>query len=110
MLKQQYYFLNATLGNTDYSIYKGKNKIQLRLDLQREYGLNCLNFNDVKIGEQLLLKLYCDKLQLNKWDISKLRTKRPIIEIKDCIPSYSYFTTNIFNNQLIEPLKKNYNL
>lgn len=99
-------FLNATLGNTDYSIYKGKNKIQLRLDLQREYGLNCLNFNDVKIGEQLLLKLYCDKLQLNKWDISKLRTKRPIIEIKDCIPSYSYFTTTIFNNQLIEPLKK----
>lgn len=32
--------------------YKGKNKIQDRFDVQKETGLNCLNWSDVKIGEE----------------------------------------------------------
>lgn len=32
--------------------YKGKNKIQDRMDVQRTTGLHCLNWSDVKIGEE----------------------------------------------------------
>ena len=32
--------------------YKGKNKIQDRFDVERETGLKCLNWSDVKIGEE----------------------------------------------------------
>lgn len=99
-------FLDITLGNTDYSIYKDKNKIQLRLDLKRDYNLECLNYNDVKIGEQLLLKLYCEKTNLNRYDVRNLRTLRPVINIKDCIPEWCNFSTNTFNKNLVDELKK----
>lgn len=32
--------------------YRGKNKIQDRFDVERETGLKCLNWSDVKIGEE----------------------------------------------------------
>ncbi len=47
--------LQLTLGNIDLpelKDYKGKNKIQDRFDVQRETGMECLNWSDVKIGEE----------------------------------------------------------
>ena len=47
--------LQLTLGNIDIpemADYKGKNKIQDRFDVWRETGLKCLNWSDVKIGEE----------------------------------------------------------
>ena len=44
-----------TLGNVDIpelKDYKGKNKIQDRFDVMQETGLQCLNWSDVKIGEE----------------------------------------------------------
>lgn len=38
--------------------YKGKNKIQDRIDVMKETGLNCLNWSDVKIGEEWNRKDY----------------------------------------------------
>lgn len=98
-------FLFTTLGKTNYSLYKGKNKLELREDIKRNYGLECTNFNDVKIGEQLLLKLYCEDTGLNPYDVKKLRTKRPIIYIKDCLPKWTSFKTNIFNG-IVEKFEK----
>lgn len=42
------------------SDYKGKNKIQDRFDLIKETGLPCLNWSDVKIGEEWNKKDYKD--------------------------------------------------
>lgn len=50
-----YKLLLLTLGETDVdelSDYRGKNKIQDRLDFMKETGLPCLNWSDVKIGEE----------------------------------------------------------
>lgn len=47
--------LQVTLGNTDLphlKDYKGKNKIQDRFDVYTETGMECLNWSDVKIGEE----------------------------------------------------------
>lgn len=50
-----YQFLLLTLGITDLpelKDYKGKNKIQDRFDVMTETGMQCLNWSDVKIGEE----------------------------------------------------------
>lgn len=50
-----YQLLLLTLGITDIedlSDYKGKNKIQDRIDIMNETGMSCLNWSDVKIGEE----------------------------------------------------------
>lgn len=94
-----YKFLLVLLGKTDYSLYKGENKIELRQKLQKRYGIPCLNWPDVKIGEQLVLKLYCDKTGISPYELKKKGgTSRSHINLKDCIPHWANFETPEFNN------------
>lgn len=47
--------LDITIGNVnlpELNDYKGKNKIQDRFDVMKETGLPCINWSDVKIGEE----------------------------------------------------------
>lgn len=91
-------FFLVTLGKTEYSIYKNKNKLDLRLKLQSKFNLKCINYPDVKIGEQLLLKLYLEKTGFNYWDVKNSRTYRKLIYLKECIPPWANFETKEFNN------------
>lgn len=72
-------------------------KLELRKIIQNKYGLRCLNWNNGRIGEQLILKLYCEKIGKDINYIRKLRTHRSIINLKDCIPETIKFTTKEFN-------------
>jgi hypothetical protein len=47
-----YQFYKITIGKTEMSLYKGKNKIEDRLIMEQEFGLKCLNWSDVKIGAE----------------------------------------------------------
>lgn len=77
-----------------YEFYlKSINKLKLRSDLNTQYNLNCLNFPDVKIGENLMIKLYSEKTKMSWWDVKKLRTYRSEIKLKDCVFPYINFKT-----------------
>lgn len=89
-------FLETTLGKTEYPQYKNKDKIQLRISLMEKFNVNCLNWSDVKIGEQLMLTLYSRAIGANPKDIKQLRTYRPIIHLKDCVPSWCKLQTKEF--------------
>lgn len=94
-----YLFFLVTIGKTDNPIYKGRNKIELRQQLQKKFNIPCLNWPDVKIGEQLILKLYSDKTGINLYDLKKSGgTKRSEIALKDCIPHWANFETKEFNS------------
>lgn len=84
-------FLNITLGQTENSLYKGKNKIELRQMVQKKYGLSCINYNDIKLGTELILKLYCNKLRRDPKEVRQLRTHRKKIDLGDCIPTWCNF-------------------
>lgn len=45
-------FYKITRGDTNISIYKGKDKIKDRFIMEEEFGLRCLNWDDVKIGAE----------------------------------------------------------
>jgi hypothetical protein len=83
---------------------KTKDKIKLRKGLKKRYGLNCLNYSDSKIGEELMLKLYCEKTNQDPQEIKKLRTHRGSFEFINSIPGYVEFKTDEFNS-LLEHLK-----
>ena len=42
----------VTIGETSISLYKGEDKIADRLIMKDEYNLDCLNWDDVKIGSE----------------------------------------------------------
>lgn len=112
-----YLFFKTTLGQTDYSLYAGKNKLELRNSLNKKFGLNCLNYPDVKIGEQLVLSLYCKKTGKNLFDLKKQGgTQRSSIKFADCIPFWANFETPEFNklkqefqNTVITDIKGEFN-
>lgn len=55
-----YEILLHILGEVEHPLYKGKNKIVDRDIIQEEVGLNCLNWDDVKIGAEWNKKDYCE--------------------------------------------------
>lgn len=92
-----YNVLKLVLGKTDNPKYSGKDKIALRQAIKRKFNIPCLNYPDVKIGEQLILSLYCNKTGANPQYLKKLGgTPRPSINLGDCIPKWVNFKTKEF--------------
>lgn len=91
-------FLNVTLGNTDNPLYKGKNKIELRQKVALKYKIPCLNYDDIKLGTELILKLYCDKFNKDPRIIRHSGTPRRIIDLSECIPTWCKFSSKEFNS------------
>lgn len=90
------YNLNDVLST--YEFYKRSiDKIELRKSLQKTYNLPCINWSDSKIGENLILKLYCDENKVNPYDIKKMRSNRSKIAFKDIIFNYIKFNSKEFN-------------
>lgn len=90
-------------GDTDHNDYKGKNKVQLRLDLIKEMGLpwTAINWNDVKIGDELNKRTYLELSGIthNKlYDKVKNKKSRSGFKFKDCYPKYMKFQTKEFQN------------
>lgn len=108
-------FYQTTLGKTDYPIYIGRNKMELRKQFKIIFDIPCYNWPDVKIGEQLLLTLYSRAVNANPFDIKKLKTYRDKICLKDCIPYWCNIKSkefkkflDILNNTTIIPGSKDF--
>jgi DNA polymerase elongation subunit (family B) len=88
-----YEFYKVTTGNCSHPLYKGNNQIQLRLDIQAEFGINCLNYSDSKIGDEMIKKYYCEEKNISYENLPKRGFFRKDIKVKDCIGNYVKFTT-----------------
>lgn len=84
--------------------FKTTDKLDLRKGLRQKYGLDCFNFPDSKIGEQLMLKLYCHYTNQSEDEIKRKRTHRTLFRFAECIPHYIKFQTPEFN-QLLDYLR-----
>jgi hypothetical protein len=82
------------LGNTNHPIHKGKNLIELRESIKDEYGLDCLNYSDIKIGDELMKHTYAKSIRKKVADLPKKGTFRKYIKMSDCIPEYISFETD----------------
>lgn len=95
------YNLNDVLATFEfYKKSKELGKIDLRNKIKEKFDLPCLNWNNGKIGEQLILKLYCEKTGLDFWNVKKMRTYRSEIHLKDCVPKSIKFKSKEFNKLL----------
>ena len=95
--------LDITLGNTDVpelADYAGKNKIQDRLDIQKESGLRCLNWSDVKPGEEWNKIEYMKSENItDERSIYPTKVKYPYGQrFKNFFPKTMKFTTDKLNN------------
>jgi hypothetical protein len=73
-----------------------KKAIALRVQLQKDYDLPCLNYSNTRIGSELLLKLFCLKTGQDKKTVKASRTFRKSIKLKDVLFPYIEFKDTVF--------------
>jgi hypothetical protein len=97
-----YEFYKVTMGNTDHPLYKGNNQIELRQDIETEFGIPCLNYSDSKIGDEIIKKFYCQEKGIDYKELPRKGFFRKNIDLKDCVAKYVVFQTT----ELSDFLKK----
>jgi hypothetical protein len=88
-----YEFYKVTTGDTDHPLYKGNNQIELRQDIEEEFGIPCLNYSDSKIGDEMIKKYYCQEKGIQYGDLPKKGYFRKEVKAKNCIADYVAFQT-----------------
>ena len=66
-----YQFYLITIGKTEHPLYKDDNRIELRLDIEQEFGIPCLNYSDSKIGDEMIKKYYCEEKRIKYEDLPR---------------------------------------
>ena len=100
-----YEFYKITLGDTDHQLYKGNNQIQLRKDIEEEFGIPCLNYSDSKIGDEIIKKYYCQEKGMEVKELPRKGYFRKSIDIKNCIAGYVQFETEQLQ-QFLQNIKR----
>lgn len=99
-LKVKEYNRNDVLST--FQFYKEiHGKIKLRKELSAEYKIDALNWNDSKIGEQILINEICKIKGIQPFQITTLY-KGESIPLKDCLVNYK------IQNSEIEEQKNNF--
>jgi len=88
-----YEFYKVTIGDCEHPLYKGNDQIGLRLDIQEEFGIPCLNYSDSKIGDEMIKKFYCQEKKISYTDLPKKGLFRKEVAVKQCIADYVSFKT-----------------
>ena len=86
-------FYLVTIGETEHPLYKGNNQIQLRLDIETEFGIPCMNYSNAKIGDEIIKKYYCEEKGIEYRNLPKKGFFRKEIKLKHCIPDTISFQT-----------------
>lgn len=93
-----YEFYKITIGETTHPLYKGIDKVQLRKDIIKEFGIRCINYNDVKIGDEINKFKYCKLSHTSSKKLPKPNKTIDPFKFKDCFPEYMKFQTTEFSN------------
>lgn len=82
---------------------RSADKINLRADLGRKYGIDMINMPDSTIGETIMLLAYCAKVNKTPEQvINGPKTFRKKIDFKDVVFNYVQFQTPRFQKLLTE--------
>ncbi len=84
--------------------YKDANKIEQRLNIQKETGMQCLNWSDVKIGEEMNKMKYMESKHIKyESDLKPKKVKHPYGQkFKNFFPKTMSFQTEQLKNFIKE--------
>jgi hypothetical protein len=91
------YCINDVLA-TKQVMMLSKDQIMLRKALTNEYGINLYSASEPKISKELFLHFLSSKLNIRKYDLKQMRTKRDSIVVGDILLNYISFNRKEFKN------------
>ena len=88
-----YEFYKITRGQTEHPLYAEQDQIELRQNIEEEFGIPCLNYSDSKIGDEMIKKFYCEQKNIQYSDLPKKGLFRTEVSVRHCIADYITFQT-----------------
>lgn len=108
------YNLNDVLS-TEELLNRCKKEIELRVGIQKEFGIDVLSKDGMTIGTEILKTKYLEKTGKSWWDIKDLRSPCDMIDLNEVIFPFIYFDTpilkellNEMKQQTVSPGRKGY--
>ena len=97
-----YILFKLVLGDTEHPVYKQNNQLELRYQIMEQFEIKCLNYSDIKMGDELMKHSYAKEIGKSVRDLPKNGTFRKKIKLKECIPEYVVFQTPVLQSLLKE--------
>ena len=88
-----YEFYKVTIGETEHPLYKGNDQVQLRLDIEKEFDIPCINYSDSKIGDEIIKKYYSEEKNIDIKTLPRKGKFRSHVYLNKCIAPYVQFKT-----------------
>ncbi len=98
------YCINDTMF-TNYLTEWCKKDIQLRFDIQNQYGIECLSLDGVNIGSSLYIDAIAKKTGQSFWDVKNIRGNVEPFYLGEIVNDFIKFDSPILNN-LLEDIKQ----
>lgn len=103
------------VDSTEALLNKCKDKVELRIAIEDEYGVRVLSKDGVNIGMKILTQKYLEKTGLTWWDIKDLRSPVDVIALNEVILPFIEYRDPILKNvlsdmknQIVSPGRKGY--
>ena len=103
------------VDSTEVLLNKCKDKVELRIAIEDEYGVRVLSKDGVNIGMKILTQKYLEKTGLTWWDIKDLRSPADVIALNEVILPFIEYRDPILKNvlsdmkkQIVSPGRKGY--
>ena len=101
--------------STEELLYRCEKDIELRLNIEKEYGIKALNKDGVNLGMEIIKYKYLEATHKNWYDIKDLRSPCDMIPLKDVILPFIKFNNPILaalldemKQQVVSPDRKGY--
>lgn len=81
-------------------MHLSKDQIALRAALTKEYKINLYSASEPRISKELFLHFLSKQIDINKYELKQMRTKRSVISMNELILPYTSFKTEPFQDIL----------
>ena len=88
--------------STEELLNRLKGDVELRLFIEKEYGIDALSMDSVKFGETILAKKYCEATGISLKTLKEMRSPMDYIPLKDVIFPFIKYKNPIFQDVLEE--------
>lgn len=88
--------------STEELLNRLKGDVELRLFIEKEYGIDALSMDSVKFGETILAQKYCEATGISLKTLKEMRSPMDYIPLKDVIFPFIKYKNPIFQDVLEE--------
>lgn len=90
--------------STEELLNRCKNDLELRIEIEKEYNLNCLSMDGVNLGISILAQEYMKKTGIKWFNLKKLRSPAETVDLEKVILPIVRFKSKILQN-ILEDMK-----